>query len=296
MLAAWLVASMFGAPEPCSLEGIGQAWEVTVAPDPATTFDVRLSGARAEVTLMPEGARVRVVSPLAFEASAALTDVPLGVARATWITPLVFASTKTWLAPRTLREDGVEVALDLGDEVRVEPVAVPCVSLALRPAERDPVEVEVGLVTFRGTVLPLQRAPDRGEVFSLVLASPDALSLHELGQRKGWVRVEARWTDGTKIRGWTPADALERDPYRMGRITGFGRGICQLGARRTLPTGTAIHSAPDGPRWATVTTPTSAEIDASVPGWWRVVRMPGLGTADLCDQLEHVWARANPRP
>lgn len=294
MLATWLVAMAVAAPGPCRIEGAGDAWRVSVAPDAATRFDVTLDGARIEVTLTGgDDAVVRGVSPLAFEARSRRRDVPLGVARAGWITPLVHASTATWLVPRAVHGGEVEVEVDVGGEVRLEPVTLPCSGLTLRSAERDWIEHEPGPVGFLATVLPLQARPDRGAVYSLVLAAPTALTLHELDERKGWVRVEARWTDGTKVRGWTPSEWLERDHNRIGLLRGLrGQGACGIGRVRILPPGTAVHAGPDGARWATITSPTHVTIDTSVPGWWRVLRLPGLAADTVCGAIEHVWVEA----
>jgi len=284
LFGSLLVVVALGAPEPCRVDGLGEAWSVTVAPEGAAPFVVALGGMRVEVALRASDAVVRGVSPLAFEARAAVRDVPLGVARAGWVTPHVHASTATWLAPRALVERGVEVDIDVPD-ARLEPIVLPCARLALRGAARAPIEPSHGLVELEGAVLSLQAAPDRGAIYTVVFAEPGGIGLHELARRSGWVRVEASWSDDTRVRGWTPSDGLGR--VSLARMSGaWGEGVgCRLRRTRMLPVGTAIHARPGGPRWATVTTPLAVELDRSGPGWARVVRMSGVASPERCGEI-----------
>lgn len=304
------------AAKPCRLQGLARDWyDLPVQPESGPTFALRLERATVDIALDADSARdevtVSVSSPLAFEARVPLAAVPLGVRRAGRLSPFVTASASTWLVADAIAGDRLRAHLDLGPKWRIDPVEVPCDTLVLRPSRRDDeVHASPAAVRWRGPVLSLYASPGRGAVFTLVERAAPApeearrmaeLPLTELRRGRGWTEVEARFSEGTRVRGWVSNDQLSTQLRLspMGKLA-YGRGACITSSaerRVTLRPDAPIYDAQAGRLWAHVppTPPSGVYAVSGADGWSQLTRIPGLLPNDdaLNARLEVAWIRTS---
>ncbi len=121
--------------------------------------------------------------------------------------------------------------------------------------------------------------------------------------RGKWIKLRARWSDGSKVRGWVPRDKVKISQGRplvggFGMI-GWGSSFGCSHLHRTVPARFRIHAhAPihdgaAGEIWAH--TAGTLEVRAMPlvrpDGWVQIVEIRGLPTAP-CGRHDRIWVHA----
>lgn len=295
------------SPAPCrfSVER-GQLREVAVSVA-EITFSVNVDGVPLQLQFRAgeSRARVDVIDPLRFTGSYAVDELALRMA-----SKVDLHDGRIRLgqgsAPERLGIHGdvllVSIEKMLGVATKT-PFGVPCRRLGLSDGSPYRAPSAVAPAPGREAVgvgrefIPLY--PDAREGDALWMSYPGPLLVEE--RRPGWVLLNAEWSDGSRLRGWT------RDRYTTahfepasegwgegGLVHGAGCGSSHPPLRSpvTIASGSPIAASPNGPVWAHVTREIQAEAYSfsfeRSDGWIQLAAVPGL-SADSCDPHEHLW-------
>lgn len=118
-----------------------------------------------------------------------------------------------------------------------------------------------------------------------------------------WLRVEAKWDDGTRLRGWAKSELFlvtRAVPVGVGGEMGaIGMGLCGSSHRRApipfiLKANAPIHSGPKGAIWAH--TAGSIKVEAfslsRSDGWMQIVGVDGFPKRG-CSDHNKIWVHAS---
>lgn len=184
-----------------------------------------------------------------------------------------------------------------------QPLAVRCSHLDLHDGGYRTPEATVapqpGIVGTGGEV-PFYRFPTA--IDPILVRYPGAFLIES--RRPGWVLLRASWEDGSRLRGWTPAENARAEPD--GNLIGFlsTSSYC-LDCKRdealeltafTLRKGAPISAAPGVAPWAHTTARLAVEafpVDRA-DGWIRIGAVAGLAkSSDPCAPHERLWVHAS---
>lgn len=262
---------------------------------------IRLWATNAPLTIsLTEGApsamTVRVEAPLAFKARARVPNFapsrPLDLADG-----IVRAAAGATFAPSRVQGANITGTLQVGWS-KVGNVSISCADLttaSLQPAAPTQVPAKGKLVAVTRGRLPLAKAPG-----TPILVEAEGLEvLEEKGREGGAIRVAAEFTDGSRIDGFAPADALEPvEPEKVLAEGGEGLALCGdggcpgMGTRpyekmtvEILPN-TQVYSEPGGEVWATVPAALRAEVIRFEQEQWLLLsQIPGIQAVPGCPVL-----------
>ncbi len=271
---------------------------VTVAAG-ATTIPLRLDDVPADVVLSTGPlTTIRVKAPLEFNAT-----VPSGELAIRAKKPVELAGGRIrigrgmGLVQVGIDGDRARVSLErmLGIEVR-QPLELPCSQLELDAR--------------RWFVSPTAVAPARargkgiGAGFVPVFVQPEATDPLEVrfpgpfevaGRRPGWVLIQARWEDGSRLRGWTLERNVLPPPEPLGGRGGGGRGELDrcyqthepLTVERKMRKGAPIAASPGGEIWAHAARAIRVSVSAEgQDGWLSISKLAGLREIPCSN---HLW-------
>jgi len=300
-----LQASPSVAPPGCRLPAAHtrlQAVEVAAGND---RFSLELDGVPAQVEILettPQ-ARVEVLAPLRFGATLSTERLPLRVAHASTLfggrIRVGEGAAPTWTGAR-----GARMSFSLERSLRItvdRPMDIACDRLGLgdwRHAQSapEPVSSNGDRVAFGCAEFPLHLSPDG---IDPIRVRYDGLSsVRE--RRPGWLRVEATWSDGSALAGWTPDPPSDAFEACEGGIEGGGVWDFpgRVASRVTLVpavlrAGAEVAAAAGGHVWARASSDVEVELvaPATSSAWVRVGTIPGLG-APSSTAHDHIWVRA----
>ena len=118
-------------------------------------------------------------------------------------------------------------------------------------------------------------------------------------RRPDWVLIEARWADGSRLRGWTFERNTKADAAPISGRGGGGKhraGCVSIRrpvlSRMTVRRGAAIAASPGGVVWAHTTKTMSVGVvqNANGQGAWVLVEcLPGLRVPSCSEG--HIWTQ-----
>ncbi|MGD0838597.1 MAG: hypothetical protein ABSB49_18325 [Polyangia bacterium] len=206
----------------------------------------------------------------------------------------------TWLG---VSGDGMRLSLQssLSIDLR-EPIIVPCRNVELGnggPSYATPAALSAPRRRTIGTgtaFFPLYLAPREGDHVDIRYPGP----FEVLQRHRGWVKLQAAWQDGSRVRGWTRQEFTTSGvslPLGWGE-GGPGEGGCgrvdgPLVVRVRLRKDAAVATSPAGPVWASVAQMIAVDAfpsDPSDDGWIQVASVSGLPLP--CKDHEHIWVQA----
>ena len=205
----------------------------------------------------------------------------------------------------TTREaDSIRVSLPLASLTVETPLVLPCASVTISHRDED----------FVRPTIERSRQPMRfvttDEVIKLYqkteAVDPLAIRLRSswtvIGERKNWVRLQAKWSDGSLVRGWVESEGLAiqqgMPPAGFG-TAGIGHGGMCGGGHRGIVTGVTVHShapvhdGPGGAIWAHAAGNIVVDVFATLraDGWIQVANIEGLPT-ERCSLHRKIWVHA----
>lgn len=290
----------------CVTEGVLDGGELTLAPEPAEPFVVRLrEEARVRVAFRDAVApHVEAIGRAATVAGpgqvvhhlrtvASLEGSILFINEAATITDLRYS-------------DGVLRASVLLDEHLVaKGVDVPCDRLhagrrtAINVPRGRPEPRSIGMARARRRDLIVYRAPNTGTGVHLFV-EPESVTFDVLRRQNGWVKIA--WDGETgNLRGWLRSTDARLVTSFIG-TRGGSIGCCAVprlakGATShtvKLRDGTSIHASPGGPQWGVVHIDLDDVEVEDVPGndWLRVLKNAILEET-ACDPTRSWIRRSN---
>ena len=248
-------------------------------------------------------APIQVLAPLQFAASYPMDKLALRIKESVDLyggrIRLGKMAGAAWLG---IRGDGALLSLKstLGVDVK-QPLMIPCGRIGLSdgtPYTTPQIASPASDRTIGTGVefIPLYRSPREVDPLHIQFAGPFKL----LRKRPGWVMIEAAWSDGSRVRGWT----LERfATTEVAAVGGWGEGQSGDGAcglsdppplvKILLRKQAAIAVSAGGPVWARVARQLSVDAFPAerADGWIQVAAVPGL-PAKPCSEHEHIWVQS----
>lgn len=301
---------------PCSLEteAADLAW-VNVSPTGSQPFRINLDKRPLTATPGENGiSTIQVASPLRFTATQATNGLGARLKRRTAMAGgrIVLAKGHeptfvplTGTAFETASEaDSLRVSLPLSSLTVETPLALPCASLSISHSAKDFLRPEIKrpshAVRFVKTdeVIELYEKTKAVDPLAIRLAS----SWTVVAERQHWVRLQAKWSDGSLVRGWVKSEALtiqEGLPPDDGELSGSGgMGMCG-GGHRGVVTGVTVHShapvhdGPGGAIWAHAAGNIVVDVVATfrADGWIQVATIEGIPKQN-CGEHRRIWVHA----
>jgi hypothetical protein len=281
-------------------------WDVRVNL-PSESFGLALDGVSAVIEPRPgrSNAILSMTSPLAFTA-----EYPASQLRFVMANAVVSFGGRVRLGkgmmPTTFEARGetMRVSAAIVGVALSEPLEVPCRDLSLREGNQvsmavpviDPAfpSVGTGAGAFPLYINPREQDP-------LFVRYAGAWQVRQQQASSGWVLLEASWSDGTLLRGWTRSSNIARGSPTSGLWSEIEehRILPSLGLHEptlvpmTLRRGAKLAASPGGFVWATASEALSVEVDpAEDAGWLRIGSIGGkVRNADRHPQLSRLWAR-----
>lgn len=285
---------------------------LVVAPPGEESFELRVLGLPIEVTPGEKGlATVTVLGPLVFSSEHSLAALDLRTSKRSavmddrvWISKDQHLSLAANAEART--GDSLPMTLPLLEFLPETSVDVPCSDLTVGD-NNAATEIPSLLLSESNSSyietdarLPLYAKPGQDNPLWMQFKAP----LQVIEQKKDWLRVRARWSDGSKLRGWLPANAAVvkrgRLPLPAGHLLGrIGIGHCgrSHAPQRIvfqLRPGTPIHNRAKGAIWAHSASRMEVEafaLDRS-DGWLQIAEIDGF-PAPPCSAHRNIWVHAS---
>jgi hypothetical protein len=207
------------------------------------------------------------------------------------------------------REDSIASTIPLQELRPKNKIAIPCEDLDLtgepaenREWEQPQLELSGKAMTYVQSAnkeLPLYAEREAVDPFWFKFAGPLAV----IREKDSWLRVRARWSDGSMLRGWIPKDRvtlLRNVPvHGSGGIGSLGFGHCGRSHRPALVkfrvhAHAPIHSGPRGAIWAHTAAAIQVEAFAlrRSDGWVQIGKLEGLPSPP-CGEHGKIWVHAS---
>lgn len=290
---------------------------VAIHPKGEEPFHISLAKVPVEVTPSAEGpAELLAKAPLRFTARHPMNKLGVQVARRTslldgrlilekGLTP-GFVNIETAAGTGQALEAGrIPVGLPLAELRPLQSPTLPCSALTVSGdgEQRQPPSLVLpeGPVAHVSTSEPISLYSERKRVapWRIRLSQP----LLVIARKGTWVKLQAKWSDGSSLQGWVPSElvTIRRGPLGAGR---FGQGMIGLGHLCSRSHGPAvatfqihahapIHSKARGAVWAH--TADTLEIRAfplaRSDGWIQIASLDGLPTQP-CSEHSKLWVHA----
>lgn len=290
---------------------------VDVSPTGSTPFRLHLDKRPLTATPSASGtSTIEVESPLRFTATQKTSRLGARLLKRTSIAGgrIILARGLTPNFPKMERSDfqsvveagEIPVSLPLIGLSTKVPLKLPCsaidISWDAEGYEEPQFDLPEGAIRFVDTREAILLYEKRELVNPLEIRFGSALTVVAL--RGSWARLRARWSDGTIVQGWVPAEevrievGMPKNNLVMGGGFGAG-GICGGGHRpRLIPfklhAHAPIHDAAGGAIWAH----TAGTISVlALPltrsdGWIQISKVDGLPTGS-CTQHTKIWVHAD---
>ena len=146
------------------------------------------------------------------------------------------------------------------------------------------------------TYIPLYRTPKKVSPLWVQFSIP----LNVIARKPGWIRLQAKWDDGSSVQGWVPNALVE---VRLDEPVYGGGGIGGIGGRSgcgrshppqlvtfTLRKGSPVHATAGGTAWAHAakTMKVTAFTISRSDGWVRIAKVDGLPPKQ-CSEHANMW-------
>jgi hypothetical protein len=302
----------FAEAKPCAINTESASVnQVRIRAGKTEPFTVQVRKLPAQVTPGAKGAATLLVeSPLRFSTEHPMNKLGLELSKRTPLADgrIVLAR---GLTPRFIDRSEVEesgplpVKLPLSELTVVTPLALPCSALRL-PKDADSSwspgldipEKRVIDHVVTSEEISLYARPEKVDPLRIKFGGP----LTVVATRGAWVRLRAKWSDGSVLKGWVPkseVSVLRKDPEYEGHGYGGMRGICGGGHRPTpvpfkLRSHAPIHEAAGGEIWAHtagIITVKALSLSRS-DGWMQIIEVEGF-PAEGCSRHDRFWVHAD---
>lgn len=318
-LCALGLCGFIGVSEAAPCEFATQSADVTwvnVQPTGGTPFRLLLDKRPLTATPMASGSStIEVDAPLRFTATQRTSQLGARLAKRTSIAGgrIVLAR---GLAPNFSAVESAEfesateagsipVALPLLGFSTKDRLDLPCsavdISWTASAYDAPLYRLPKGPLSFVDTREPILLYKDRELVDPLEIRFGSALVV--VARRGKWVRLRARWSDGSVLQGWAEAAAVTvqrgspKSDLVQGGMVGFGGG-CGGGHRRQeiplkLHSHAPIHDSAGGEIWAQTagTITVHAFPLTRSDGWIQISKVDGLPTGE-CAVHNRIWVHA----
>lgn len=272
---------------------------------PGSGFTLSVDDVKSRVELSPgkSTVRIEVMAPLHFSASYPREDLRIRL-----VTPVEAFGGRFKLGrgavPRWLRVQG-DTLRALAEPVvpvqLIQSLAIPCHQLGIAGGEpyATPSLMQAGNEQrgIGSNFVSLFTAPRAVDPLRVRYAGPFAV----VERQSNWVLLEAKWSDGTRLVGWTPESNAVRE-FELPKTSVEGTSSLRIcghsdGAvfrKSGVRVGARVHTRPEGPVWATTAGSVTAEIDegGSRNDWVRVVGITGV-RSDPCIEQNSMWLQAD---
>jgi hypothetical protein len=231
--------------------------------------------------------------------------VPLALSQAAQVgTGMGWLSTDVALSDVTVAGDAVIASARVQPQstrgVTLRRVRLPCDGLEIgEPHGPAPISLRPASFQVAKNHFALRERPAAGAALDVDAEDASSLRFTLLAESGAFSEIEARWRDGSCVRGWVESALLEPraesdetirgSPPRLTCVPGSDLGA---GIGATLVAGAAIAIAPGGGTWATLRQDAPAEV-LITPGhdWVAVLALPGLSEAAACGRLRRAGRR-----
>ncbi len=285
--------------------------ELQVSPGSEAAFPLRVRNLPLEVRPLGKGrAKVSLLSPLAFTTTHELAKLDIRLAKRTSLYDgrITLAS---GLAPSLVQDGSAQegevlaASLPLAEFRPEESLAIPCAQLTvageLESAETPALVYPTHSIRY---VLDPEHLPlyaDRHERAPIWMSFRGGLQV--LSADGSWMRVQARWSDGSSVQGWIPRRlATIHKGVLLQGVTGSGIGSLSACGRSHMPSltpflvraGAPIHSRDGGPIWAQAATTIKvmAFSLSRSDGWIQIASIEGL-PPEPCSEHDRFWVHAS---
>ncbi|MCP4448775.1 MAG: hypothetical protein GY811_26095 [Myxococcales bacterium] len=309
-----LGASGLANAEPCAIKSrAANVRSVKIQPDGESPFLITLAGVPIVATPKTEQvASLDVQSPLRFTADHPLNklDVIVGKRLSLYDGRLVLATglpasfaTKEKLDPES---EEATMTLPLLEFQPESPLHVPCSGLTVSnrgDRHRQTPELSIAnkpvLHATASEAFPLYARRKAEKPWLIKFAGPMTVT-----RRSGsWVKLRARWSDGSTLQGWTNSEKLSVQnsvpPHGLGALGTIGMGHCGRGHHlRPIPyvlkANAPIHTRAKGAIWAHTAKVLRVEAFAlsRSDGWLQIASIDGLPPA-ACSDHNKFWVHAD---
>lgn len=298
---------------PCAVRAQSASVEhVSIQPAGEAAFGFTLEHLRMEARLSgTNAAELEVMAPLRFTTSHAWNNLGVMTSKRVSLMDgrlIVPAGAYVYVAANKhdTASGDLPITLPLAELHTGSPMPIPCSKLTL-PRKTPLSRTRPGHVLPKAKIV-FARTDDE---FALYATAKEVAPWHikfdgplKVVKRSGsWLRVEAKWNDGTRLRGWAKSELFSVTravPVGVGGEMGaIGMGLCGSSHRRAplpfiLKPNAPIHSGPKGAIWAH--TAGSIKVQAfslsRSDGWMQIVGVDGFPKRG-CSDHNKIWVHAS---